>query len=279
MGFTNTYKPDEVAYTNSSNEDVKQSDLMSWLRAECACLSDSEIFPEASLWKAFYSSITYLSTLLCWNSEACANFYFGKRYQQEVFEPGCGCDGKWLTIKPLYKANIKDDSFKLTVTIIGSKVTTIDIPSEDIEYIEVTNTVRVNMNQTFIDSDGNSVNPVCDCDCCSKEIIASLEYESGFDTLPECLIDTICKMVSYNFNSQCGLAASDCSVYTRVHPNAYLTKETTSGLSYEWKIIEPQDNFRKMLEYIDEYSIYRFSNCSQIINDLSGVIYDSKTKA
>lgn len=272
MPMTNTYRPDDAAYTDSTGAPITQKDLLDKLRAECPCLADASTFPDTTLWRAFYSSINYLSTLLCWNNELCSNFFHGARRQTETFEPGRGCDGKWLTIKPLYRNNIDTDSFTLVVTIIGSDVTIIDIPASEIVYIEATGEVRINMNQQFTDTNGNLVNPVCDCDCCSKQIIATLSYNSGFDTLPECLIDTICKMVTYNFYNQCGLGASDCSVYSRVHPSAYLTKETNSKTSYEWKIISAEDNFKKMLGYIDEVNIYRFSNCSQLVNDYSGVL-------
>jgi len=272
------YAADEVAFTNSDGTDVTYSSLLADLRVNCPCLNDATAFNDDELWRAYFNAVNYLSQLLCWNDTGCGNLFYGERSQLEEFQPGCGCDGKWLTINPLYSYNIDPDSIKLTLTIVGSNITRIEVPADEIEYIPELDIIRVNMNQTFVDTEGNSVNPVYDCDCCSKKIIANVSYKSGFDKLPECIIDTICKMVTYMFYSQCGASASDCSAYTKIHPNAYLVSEKNSKVSYTWQIIDSENAFQKMLNYFDEVNVYKFSNCRELINDYSGVIYEDPTQ-
>lgn len=150
------------------------SDIVEQLTEYCSCME----MPEE---KDVQEIIDLVSMFTCWSTNPCDTFLLGAR--KEVVElPSCA-DCPW-TFEPFYQP-FDLDSFKFTmVKLEGTTVTETEVT----DYVYCNGKFVVNLPL-----------PSCKCDChhcgCDPEYTLVVEYDAGYEVLPDCLLPVFCNLL------------------------------------------------------------------------------------
>lgn len=153
------------------------SQIVDQLRAYCACVEDITEEDVAEL-------IQVVSMATCWQRVQCETFLEGAR--REVIElPSCAdCP---IIFEPYYHP-FDAASFKFhLVKVEGISETTTEIT--EFSYSDIGRVFR-------IDTGLPSCKCRCDpCNTCPVQYYLTVDYDAGYDELPECLLPVFCNLL------------------------------------------------------------------------------------
>lgn len=150
------------------------TDIVKQLTEYCSCVDA----PEES---DVQEIIDLVSMYTCWTNNPCDTFLYGAR-KEVVDIPSC-IDCPW-TFEPFF-VPYDIDSFKFTM---------VKLEGTTIEETEVTDFVYHNGKFVI-----NLPLPSCQCDChhcgCDPEYTLTVEYNAGYEGLPDCLLPVFCNLL------------------------------------------------------------------------------------
>lgn len=155
------------------------------LKDFCDCLPKD--MKDEDLQRNLDELIHLLSILLCWQQQPCETFLNSARV--EYIDVGeyvkCGCEGGIMEFSPFYQP-FDPQSMKITlINISGLNIIETVIPSSDFVYAPGFNVFRINIGKYIQDSN---------CVCVGKYKL-KLEYNAGYENIPECLLQFFCDFV------------------------------------------------------------------------------------
>lgn len=150
------------------------TDIVEQLTEYCSCVQDVEE-------KDVQEIIDLVSMLTCWTNNPCDTFLMGARKEVEELPSCIDCSYKF---EPFYHP-FDIDSFKFTV---------VEVDGTTITETEVTDYVYYNGEFIL-----NLPLPSCECDCkrcgCDPEYSLVIEYNAGYEGLPDCLLPVFCNLL------------------------------------------------------------------------------------
>lgn len=184
--------------------------ILEQLQAYCACV---DTFTEADV----ADLINVVSMATCWQRFPCETFLKGAR--REVIElPSCAdCP---ITFEPYYQPFDKD-SFKFTlVKVEGIEETATEITA--FRYSDIDGVFRVDPGL-----------PSCKCSPCNPcgcppEYRMVIEYEAGYDELPDCLLPVFCNLLEVIMAKRNCDCANDCGCENKEEQIKYATGDVVS---------------------------------------------------
>lgn len=209
--------------------------IVEQLRAYCDCVDD---FTEADI----ADLINVVSMATCWTRTPCETFLKGKR--REVIElPSCAdCP---IVFQPYYQpfigvtreqvvdeetGGVKTvevpfgiDDFKFhIVKTQGIEETVTEIPRDSWTYSDVGHVFRIAPGL-----------PSCKCGCdpccgCPPEYHMVVEYEAGYDELPDCLLPVFCELLTVILARRNCDCETDCGCATREEQIQYAKGDLVS---------------------------------------------------
>lgn len=148
----------------------------------CECLPDmkDDIFK-----RNVDELIHLLSILTCWQQHPCETFLNSERV--EYVELGqidpCQCNGGILSFAPFYRP-FQPDTFRVDLIEVRGLEETIE-PITDFAYIDTLAELRIDVSN-YIKSNS--------CKCRPDRKLR-IQYDAGYDLLPECLLQIFCDML------------------------------------------------------------------------------------
>lgn len=151
------------------------------LKNACECIEDT--FTEADV----NELIDLISIATCWTQKPCETFLRGPR--KEVIDlPECLDECGVVEFDPFYVPFDRDSFHFYLVEVDGVEEKFTDVT--DFAYSELSGVFRVNV-------------PLPSCMCnnyacgCPPQYKLYVEYEAGYDWLPECLLPLFCEAIQY----------------------------------------------------------------------------------
>lgn len=130
--------------------------------------------------------IDLISVYTCWTSKPCETFLMGSR--KEVIDlPSCMDDCSVFTFKPFYYP-YSVESFSFTL-IEQDGTTEVATPVTDYIYSSVDEAFRLDL-----DLPECKCTPKCGCEKTYKLLV---EYEAGYEEIPECLLPVFCAALQW----------------------------------------------------------------------------------
>lgn len=228
----------------------------------CKCFDDLE---DDILENIVYRVINYLSNFLCWQNELCSNLLLG--YRKEIFElkSKIDCCNKGIQkILPFYKHGFDFDSLEVEVLIVkGIKDEIISINKNDIFYSEHLNEIRIDLSKYDL----------LDENCyCKKEMKIIITYKSGFEKIPDCVLDDFCylyRAFAQKYRDDCDCASCD-NLY--IAPGSYATSVKESIFTTTFKIDE--SDIKRIVDKMFNDGFFRnikqLSNCEYSFAGMKG---------
>ena len=167
----------------------------------CDCISEED--QEENIDLNIQRMIQTLSDLTCWNQKGCETLMLSER--EEVFDPkihiSCGCDNGIMRAELFYFVGVDPESIQVSIQIRdGIQFKTIEIEKEDVSYDEIEKVVWMNLSEYLPNK--------CSCERIEKVII---RYESGYEQLPDCIMDVACDILREQISSnKCSCACTEC---------------------------------------------------------------------
>lgn len=185
--------------------------VLEQLKAYCACVGEDVTEADVA------DLINVVSMATCWQRVPCETFLKGAR--REVVElPSCAdCP---ITFEPYYQP-FDVDSFKFyLVKIDGLDEETTEITQ--FKYGATDNVFRVDPGL-----------PPCKCGCnaccgCPVEYRMVVEYEAGYDELPDCLLPVFCNLLEIIMAKRNCDCANDCGCENQEDQIKYATGDVVS---------------------------------------------------
>lgn len=174
--------------------------IVEQLKDYCNCLPEKLTKDDTLIERNISELIHLISLITCWTQEPCETFLNSAR--SEIIDVGnidhCSCDGGIVEFTPYY-APFYPDTFKVYL-ISQSGLTTekTEIPDTSFAYDEVFDVLRIDLSE-YIENDK--------CTCCPPKYKLLIEYDAGYEEIPECLLQLFCDLlhVVYDKNN------CDCS--------------------------------------------------------------------
>lgn len=165
----------------------------------CECIKDIDK-DEAVLERNVEELLNLISINTCWSREPCETLLNSPR--QEYIDVGeikkCSCEGGIVTFTPYYYP-FNPDSFEVTlVRIEGIKEELTPISEDDWAYISSEGDLRIDLSEYV-------TNDRCGCKAIYK---LAIDYDAGFEEIPDCLLKVFCDMLHIIFAKN----TCDCSV-------------------------------------------------------------------
>lgn len=244
----------------------QQEAILAQVKASCPAFSE---VANADLWRNVYFATLKLSKLTCWNDPICGTFILGEREQvARVDIAGCKCFGTIVRFPVRFQP--VDTITEVKLTVIGETVEVYTLQDPTLaQYIEATNEFFIDTKLTWLDSEGNVADDIfhgVTCGCCPKDFYITIRYTAGYELIPDCLLDLICKMVCYANASANGCDTGGCEAYTPAQWGVYLSREQQGDTSFSWSKVEtlPFLAFQRLLESVETSAIYQISMCGII---------------
>lgn len=185
--------------------------ILEQLKAYCTCVTEDVTEADVA------ELINVVSMATCWTRVPCETFLKGAR--REVVElPSCAdCP---ITFEPYYQP-FDEDSFKFyLVKIDGIEEETTEIT--EFKYGAVDGVFRINPGL-----------PSCKCGCnpccgCPPEYKLVVEYEAGYDELPDCLLPVFCNLLEIIMAKRNCDCANDCGCENQEDQIKYATGDVVS---------------------------------------------------
>ena len=194
----------------------------------------------ADLWSKIWLVLRLFSLVTCWTDGVDDLFLMQTRKQQTTAKQLCGCrrdccncDEDQIVIPleyaPLYDA---EDCMYVSGTIsvvIGGKVVREEIPTDYLyEHTDpYTNKLYI-MREDFPDL--LLWNHLCCC-LCRRNCTITLEYNAGYEVLPDGLLPLICPLLTKIDSAKIGLA--DCAA-AMTQVVGLLKRKKVGNVEYEW---------------------------------------------
>ena len=150
------------------------------LSSYCDCLHD---FAEADVDEL----IELISVYTWWAQNPCETFVFGRR-REVVDLPDCFCDCDVFEFEPFY-APFDPNSFEFTLVAQTG--------------IEEETSPITQFNYSEVDQNFKMILPIESCRCkrhecgCPTNYKMLVEYDAGFELLPDCLLPIFCEALQY----------------------------------------------------------------------------------
>lgn len=223
-----------------SPENEMQEALISQIANYCGYeLQNEETNPDGikkeDFWRQIWLAIRYLSLLTCWTDNIRDTFFTQTRRQSFTTTDKCGCRNQCsckddtIVIPLAYAPRPEQPWVSATMTVVADGIPTVTkIPAEylhshtdnstDLLYI-----VRKDFDHTLYRYDR----------CCysHRKITIILEYNAGYDTLPEGLLAAICPILSKIDSAKIGL--NDCAA-AMTQVVGLLKRKKVGNTEYEW---------------------------------------------
>lgn len=194
-------------------------EIIEQLRDYCECIGDLDtdnIAKRQQVERNLTELIRLVSILTCWASGkiqkfsggcCCENYCdsFLMQPREEVFEPeivrSCTCGNGIVKVSPYYRM-IRPET--ITVSIhYRNGIELEEVPVGEYSFDPYEETLWIDLSEYLTDS----------CDC--REIVrVVVNYEAGFERLPECLLPVFCEMLQYmNDMNRCNCeSCSSCEM-------------------------------------------------------------------
>lgn len=245
-----------------SYTDVWVVNTLSKLRQYCKCFADT---PDNELWWLLYSVIGKVSSRNCWSKKACDTFLLSTRTENVMFDiDNCRTCNNNIKFNLGYdQVSTIDSATILVIKDDGTKEEyTINNPED--YYLSIKNEFKFNLNNYVEDSNGSPVQLTqLDWGCCEPEFILTLEYTAGYENIPDCLWEPICKILQYAVLANNNCSTENCSSMDRIAFNSYVTRQSIKDSSWEWVV--PDNKLEDIISsiYADgiNSSIFCVSNC------------------
>lgn len=185
--------------------------ILEQLKAYCACVGEDVTEADVA------DLVNVISMSTCWQRVPCETFLKGAR--REVIDlPSCAdCP---ITFEPYYFP-FYEDTFKFyRVEIDGLDETSTEIT--DFRYSPTTGVFRLDAGL-----------PSCKCGCnpcelCPKEYKLVVEYEAGFEELPDCVLPVMCNVLEVIMAKRNCDCANDCGCENQEDQVKYATGDVVS---------------------------------------------------
>lgn len=202
--------------------------------------SDTGEITYGELWSKIWLVLRLFSLVTCWTDSTTDLFLMQTRKQQTTVKQLCGCrrdccncDDDQIVI-PLEFAPLYDDEGCMYVSgmisvVINGKVHRQEITPEYLyEHTDpYTNKLYI-MREDFPDI--LLWNNKCCC-LCRRNCTITLEYNAGYETLPEGLLPLICPLLTKIDSAKVGL--SDCAA-AMTQVVGLLKRKKVGNVEYEW---------------------------------------------
>lgn len=199
----------------------------------------------AELWSRIWLVLRLFSLVTCWTDGIDDLFLMQTRKQQTTVEQLCGCRRNCCNcdedqiIVPLEFAPLYDNEECMYVggtisVVIGGKVVKEEIPADYLyEHTDpYTNKLYI-MREDFPDI--LLWNNRCCC-LCRRQCVITLEYNAGYETLPDGLLPLICPLLSKLSSAKVG--TSDCAA-AMTQVVGLLKRKKVGNVEYEWSDNDP----------------------------------------
>jgi len=205
-------------------DEIKQQVLVS-----CPCFSETE-----NIDSMISQLISLLSSSMCWGDGLCPTFLKSLRTDTITYSPSCFC-GRCKSCSEQYLSFPLKYYHKDAITEIESVrlikyegLTETEIPLESTDY-------AVRKGALIIDTSKIPSN-CCTCSCIEYELV--VDYQSGFDELPDCLLPVFCDLLVTISLSVTGCGSlEECCIMDKPKAYSYLKQKTIQGMvSYSWGI-------------------------------------------
>lgn len=249
----------EITFNNTP----QQQEIIAQVRASCPAF---ETASDIDLWRNIYFVILKLSKLTCWDDPICGSFITGERAQvAKVNVAGCVCFGSIIRFPSRYTP--AQDIIDVELTVIGDTLETYTL--QDIttaQYIEATNEFFIDTDNIWLDSENNEVTNILhgvSCGCCVKDFYITIRYNAGYDKIPDCLLDLVCKMICYANSEANKCNTGGCEAYTPAQWGVYLSREQQGDTQFSWEAVKtlPFMAFQTLLANVETSAVYQISMC------------------
>ena len=217
---------------------------------------EGEVEP-ADIWPKVWQAIRYISNITCWTDSELETFLLSARKQVFHAETKCGCS--WNCCKcdedaiviPLDYAPYPENPFvggKISAMVNG-RVVSEDITAEYLnEHLDpITGKVYIMRDDfpTILLDYGKC------CCLCKRKVAILLEYNAGYEAIPDGILPLICPIVSKIEEAKIGM--SNChQAMTQVV--GLLKRKKVGNVEYEWSNTNSDSTKTKTL-YTDIYNI------------------------
>lgn len=214
-----------------TNQDLEVTKITERLKEHCLCFDCND---GADLHVYVSKFLNVLARIFCWSDKDCSTILKSER--QEVVPlvdyEVCCCE-TYFEFKPYYHKGLDPSSVKFYARIRqGGKRKTVAIDNEKVDYDFVDNSFIINTTQF--------INPCCPpCEPCETKIEIMAVYEAGYtaDTLPACVLDSLCHFfnIFIAYQNNCG-SLEDCSKMDRLAIGSVLKSKSVDYLIRHWEV-------------------------------------------
>ncbi|MGM0175691.1 hypothetical protein [Enterococcus sp. DIV0800] len=169
-------------------------EIIEQLEDYCDCLPED--LKDGVLEKTLEQVINLISLITCWTQEPCETFLNAARSELvdlPRFDP-CSCDDGIMEFHPWYYP-VDPDSFEVSlIESTGIKDVVTKLPPESYAYSEIFDVLKIDLTKVS--------SPNIECGC-PKDYKLLIEYNAGYELLPECLLPLFCELlhVMYDTNN------------------------------------------------------------------------------
>lgn len=211
--------------------------VINQLKDNCDCLpkmTENEFIANVD------QMIYIISLMTCWVKDKCDTFLNSPRKETldlSCIEP-CNCDGTILDFKPFYRP-FQPETFEVyVVTMNGLHETVEKIPEDKIFYSDFFQKLRIDLN---------GYAEICDMDICGcpGEQKLVVNYDAGYEQLPDCLIPVFCRVLS-TFAEANDCECETCTTCQIDSKDIVEVKEVTGFDKQDWASLS-FDRFTKKL--------------------------------
>lgn len=233
------------------------------VKEDCKCVLSTD--SDDAINRLIAKALRAISVLTCWGDGECSTLLKGDRREEiDIDLDYCDCFGSVYKSAPFYNKNVTVTSVKLiriTDTIAETTLSIVD------SYNETLGVFFINLNQQFTFSDGSTENPAIQCGCCKAEYKLIIEYEAGYDDIPDCIMDILCRIIGFIklSASGCETAQDACYIEDKVAFGTYVIEKSNALETI--KFSAPDDKILKatvqMMQYYQVLELKAISICKK----------------
>lgn len=233
--------------------------IVAQIKDNCPCFCDKK---DEEVKGMIDVLISLLSVTLCWNDTLCGSFLYGLREECFDYFPNCmtcvPCNG--ISKFPLF---YHADQSELKVVDVTMHVYT-GINETSYTLTEDQYTVR---NGVLVVDTTSIPKNCCTCNCDEYELV--VQYEAGYNVLPDCILPLFCDLlVSMSLSlTGCG-SINDCCNMSK--PKAYQILKTKKNgeISKTWEVDTNHTSYiyAQMLNQAKINRIAQLSCCNNSYN-------------
>lgn len=235
--------------------------IIAQIKDSCPCFCDKT---DDELEVMISKLISLLSVSLCWNSDICGTFLYGEREETFTYVPDncmvCQPCNRYKKYPLYYHA----DNSKLEV--ISVQINTY-VGLETNEFVLPPNAYTIRKGVLIIDS---SVLPVTCCTCSCEEYEIVVNYNAGYELIPDCMLPIFCDLLT-NLSlslSGCG-SITDCCSMDRPQAYRILKSKKIGEISRTWETDKENLSYiyQQMYNVAELNKIAQMSCCNNDYNN------------